>query len=249
LTPPPPRVWLDDGLDGLVADAAAAADDERPLGGSAPRRSAPPGGDEQEPPLVAFAWDGAAPPGADVVWSASGGQAAPGARVIAPAGSGLWRRAPWPAADSLFELDAAGEAIVVCGPLRTRVAALLGERDLPVEAVGRLTAAACRGASVVVATGDGDAMPAEAPAVLAAGRVLVTGRVTHAFGFRGGIDHCIGTSAEDLADLAESALRHWDAFHGMRVHGRVAAERHRASRVLRALAFDLTVDAAGVGST
>jgi hypothetical protein len=36
--------------------------------------------------------------------------------VIAPAGEGLWRRAPWPAADALFELAPASPASASAGP-------------------------------------------------------------------------------------------------------------------------------------
>jgi hypothetical protein len=63
-----------------------------------------------------------------------------------------------------------------------------------------------------------------------------------AFGLRPGIDHCQARTPEALADIAEGTLRHWDAFRAMRVHARIAAERHRTSRVLGDLMVDLELD-------
>jgi hypothetical protein len=46
-------------------------------------------------------------------------------------------------------------------------------------------------------------------------------------------------AAQEVVDLTTSVFRHWDAFAAVRVHGRIAAERHRASRVLADLRVDL----------
>jgi hypothetical protein len=194
-----------------------------------------------EQAAVAFAWDPAGCAPAQVNWCASAGEGERGERLIAPAGSGLWRRAPLPAADALFELDQAERRVLVVGRAGTdELAESLAARSVGVTAVERLkrdllAAAAC----VVMPGAPGEPLPAEAPAVLAAGRILVTTPRPPAFGLRPGIDHCLGQTRNDLVDLAEAVIRHRDAFAAMRAYARVAAERHRASRVLRDLMVDL----------
>lgn len=174
---------------------------------------------------------------ADVQWLRS---ARPGGnRVIAPVGDDLWRRAPWPAADDLFEWSVSSGRIAVVGGGDV-LTGRLREAGANVEAVATLGPRELEAAAVVVFPGGaGDPLPAEGPAVLAAGRILVTTPRSPDFGFRPAIDHCVGSRTGDLADLALSAVRHPRGFEAMRVYGRLAAERHRASRVLSELAIDL----------
>ena len=174
---------------------------------------------------------------ADVMWLSRA--ATDGGRVIAPSGEGLWRRAPWPAADDLFKWQPDGNGILVVGDDEVLLGRLRDE-GADVVAADTLGPGDLGAAGVVVFPGAaGEPLPAEAPAVLAAGRILVTTPRSPDFGLRPGIDHCVGPSSGDLADLALSATGHPRAFESMRAYGRVAAERHRASRVLAALATDL----------
>ena len=100
-------------------------------------------------------------------------------------------------------------------------------------------------ASVVVLPVPGGAPPpAEAFAVLAAGRVLVTGRCEPTFGLQPGIDCFMEPTEDGAAQRAEAVLRWPEAFELMRALGRIAAERQRAEVVLRRLAVDAAL---GVG--
>lgn len=193
-------------------------------------------------PTLGFEWDGSEAPRSDVLWLARPGVGRAAGRVIGPAGGGLWRYAPWPAADVLFDLaPPTGDAAVVIGEgAAAEVSSMLETRGIAVTRASRLGVSELESASVVVFPGEpGGPLPGEVPAVLAAGRVLVTSPCLPAFGFRPGIDHCQRTGPEGLASLTESVLRHWEAFGAMRAHARRAAERHRASRVLRDLLVDI----------
>lgn len=191
---------------------------------------------------VRFAWGTAEREDARLVWVPRPALGPAGARLVAPAGESLWRRAPWPAADALFDLDPPGDpsVLVLDDRLAEEAATSLEGRRLPVTRAPRLTRAALEAAAIVVFAGEqGDSLPGEVPSILASGRVLVMTPRTPSFGFRPGVDHCSGETPVMLAELAGSVLRHWDAFESMRVHARIAAERHRASRVLSDLAVDL----------
>ncbi len=194
---------------------------------------------------IRFAWDGSADSEAEVLWVARPATAAGEARLIGPSGEGLWRHAPWPAADALFELGAPSghRALVLADGLADEVEAALESAGVEVITATRLSRAALESAAVVVLAGDpGAPLPGEVPAVLASGRVLVMTPRASSFGFRPGVDHCQEKSPKALADLTEAVLRHWDAFGGMRTHARIAAARHRASQVLRNLIADLELD-------
>ena len=177
----------------------------------------------------------------DVLWLSDGQQPGAEGRIIATSGDDLWRLAPWPAADELFEWTVpAGRILVVGERDAVPTVELLRSAGAEMECVKVLGPRELEAAAVVVFPGSvGDALPAEAPAVLAAGRILVTTPRSPSFGLRPGIDHCVGPGARDLADLALSAVHHPSAFRSMRVFGRLAAERHRASLVLADLATDL----------
>lgn len=165
--------------------------------------------------------------------------------VIAPNGDGLWRRAPWPVNDALFELDLPAEpAIAVAVEDAGRRAGLLDRigGEAPAEGCERLTADVLERAGVVVMSASGERFPARAFAVLAARRVLVLDRLPAAFGLLAGRDHVqAGTDAEAL-QAAVSAIRHPRSFGWMRELGALAAERHRASRVYARLATDLELE-------
>lgn len=188
--------------------------------------------------------------GAAVAWSPAARDAAPGERLIAPGGEGLWRRAPLPAADELFELAApgAGTHVLVAGGPEERRAGLaedLAARGVAATAAARLDRERLEGAAVVLMVADPRApLPSLAPAVMAAGRILVAPRSRPSFGFQPGTDHLAYDDDSAAAAWADAAARAPEAFAAVTVLARVAAEAHRASRVLHRLATDLALEAA-----
>jgi hypothetical protein len=202
---------------------------------------------------------------ADVVWLAgpASAPAPPGARLVATGGDGLWSCAPWPARDDLFELPPppTGGALVVCadGERRAFVVERLQQRGRPVTGAAELRAEDLAGASVVALLGDAgaasdrapwaaSAMPAEAPAVLAARRALIAPRCATTFGLLPGIDHLAFGAGDDVVQYADTVLSFPRSFDPFRVLGAVAAERHRASRVYERLAAELGAERAGLRS-
>jgi hypothetical protein len=190
-----------------------------------------------------------------LVWAADPGGAAAAAgadRVLAPAGDGLWRRAPWPVADGVFDLPAvdsrAGVVVVAEGSPDARAAAVaaLADRDIAADAVDRLSIDVLSAAPVVVVLGDGH-LPAAGMAVPAAGRMLVTVGCETSFGLVAGSDHLAADSVEAAAALVEVGLDQWAALAPMRALGRRAAERHRASEVYRRVLEDLAIEASSAG--
>jgi len=155
---------------------------------------------------------------------------------------GVWRRLPWPAGTRACELaPPAAAAALVAGPpeLTGPIAERLTSRELPVTVRERADLDAIAAASVVVLPVPGGAPPpAEAFAVLAAGRVLVTGRCEPTFGLQPGIDCFMEPTDDGAAQRAEAVLRWPEAFELLRALGRIAAERQRAEVVLRRLAVD-----------
>jgi len=194
--------------------------------------------------------------GADVVWldgsaeasESSAASASPQARVIAQAGDGLWRRAPWPAADALFDLGPpdAGAGVLVAGgdeQRRDDLRATLTRGGVPVIARERLTIADLRATAVVILPSAPEApLPARAIAVLAAGRLLVTARCRPAFGLQSGIDHLAAATNGEAARMAGAALRFPRAFSSLRAFARLAAAPHRASLVYRRLLADVALE-------
>jgi hypothetical protein len=157
-----------------------------------------------------------------------------------------WRRAPWPAADALFELELPASPVVAVAVEDERRRAGLVERlDGRADTVAceRLSADALRQASVVImAASSPELFPARAFAVLAAQRVLVIDRMPAAFGLLDGRDHLQVRSDDDASQAALSVVRHPDSFHWMRTLGALAAGRHRASSVYPRLAADLALE-------
>jgi hypothetical protein len=193
---------------------------------------------------------------ADVVWlPGPAGAAHPsGARVIATSGDGLWSRAPWPARDDLFDLAPAAEpcALVAGGDEERRAIAVrkLEARGRPVVAAPDLSAELLARASVVALLGDADdasptrpwaaqAMPADAPAVLAARRILVAPRCRIAFGLMAGGGHLAFGAEDDVVAYVDTALSFPRALDPLVALGALTAERHRASVVHARLGAEL----------
>jgi hypothetical protein len=183
---------------------------------------------------------------ADVVWREGSADGGDGARVIAQGGAGLWRCAPWPVRDELFELAPPVERnVLVVGdePDRSQVSEHVDQLD------GRLLEADVlerrdleEAAVIVFAQPDGRPLPAPAFAVLATGRILAVRKPSASFGLLPGIDHLSARTAAGAAQLAAAAVLHWDAFAAVRAFGTIAAEPHRASSVYARLAHDLELD-------
>jgi len=189
----------------------------------------------------------------------------PGERLIAPAGGGLWRSAPWPAADALFTLaPPSGDRCLLVGG-RTRVADRPGEpaadaeprgdetvaeralaRGVEIDSVDRLDAELLAGAAcVILADSPGSALPVRAFAVLAAGRLLVTPRLETTFGLEDGLDHLEFGGPDDAVTLVEAYRRVPEAFARIAAWGRLKAEPQRASVAYARLAADLRLDEPG----
>jgi hypothetical protein len=223
---------------GVVADAEAAR-----LAGSP---GAAPDGDV----VVALGPPAEAPRAPWVLWredDAAGAQRweRPPARVIGPGSGELWRRAPWPVNDSLFELGLPAEpGVLVAVEDSERRAALLDRVGdaAPAEGCERLTEEALRRASVVVMAAAPSRFPARAFAVLAARRVLVLDELPAPFGLLRGRDHVQAASDAEAVLTALSVSRHPGSFRWMRELGALAAERHRASRVYARLLTDLELE-------
>ncbi|MFN2616491.1 MAG: hypothetical protein ABR581_05120 [Thermoleophilaceae bacterium] len=172
----------------------------------------------------------------------------PGTRTIAQAGEGLWRKAPWPVADSLFELrDPGGPALVVSADRERRefYSGAMTDKGLPVVSAGRLTSSGLAKAAVVVfPTEAGEPLPATAMAVLAARRVLVTGRCGPAFGLFPEVDWFTAEHRDDIIQYADSVLKYPHAFATPRALGARAAAPHRASLAYGRLMADLALEGA-----
>lgn len=165
-------------------------------------------------------------------------------RVIAPRGSGLWRREPWPVNDALFSLPPApvdGLTLVLGDPGE--------ERDEWAAAIGahagttiadRVTAAELERAGVVAVPGG--RLPGAAFAALAAGRLLVTGRLETSFGLLAQVDHIEVAGALAAAQMVAAAGEHPGAFRHVATMGSLAAERRRATLVYSRLGTDLGVE-------
>jgi hypothetical protein len=170
----------------------------------------------------------------------------PPERILGQGDEPLWRRAPWPAADRLFELELPRTPLVAVAVEDERRRAGLVERldgGADTVACERLTAEALRQASVVIMAADPPSLfPARAFAVLAARRVLVIDRMPAAFGLLPGRDHVQVGGDDDASQAALSVVRHPESFHWMRTLGALAAERQRASRVYPRLAADLALE-------
>jgi hypothetical protein len=177
----------------------------------------------------------------------------PAERTIAPAGERLWRRAPWPAADALFDLaPPRGEVALLVGAdgaAREAILERAAARGVVLELAERLDAPAlARCACVVFAASPGAALPARAPAVLAARRLLIVPRLETTFGLQDGLDHLQFADPDMAVTFVEAYRRGPAAFARMLVLGAVAARPQRASVVYGRLAADLRLEGAGASS-
>lgn len=169
-----------------------------------------------------------------------------GAAVPDPGGVAVeWAALPWPAADDLLAEPGPpgpGAALVVAADQgrRDELTGNLAQRSVPVLARDRLSREDLLGAAcvVLVAEAAGE-LPREAMAVLAAGRVLVVGECTPAFGLLAGVDHLAVADDGEAADHADAVVSHPEAFRLVRAMGRAAARGHRASLVYPRIVRDL----------
>jgi len=173
--------------------------------------------------------------------------------VIAPAGEGLWRRAPWPAADALFDLPPApATAALLVGAERgllDAVAERAAERGLALRQAERLDAVTLAGAGcVVMAESPGGALPARAFAVLAAGRLLITPRLETTFGLEDGLDHLEFAGPDEAVDAVRAFGADPETFGRVVSWGRLKAEPQRASVVYARLVQDLRLQGLVAGA-
>jgi hypothetical protein len=174
-----------------------------------------------------------------------------GERLVAPDGADLWRRAPWPAADELFELalpppDASALVVDADPARRAEVGRLLQEHGVVARLADRLRRADLEAADTVVYP-DEDGFPPTLPAVAAAGRLVVLREATPAFGWQDGIDCLVALDSDELIVLAQAAALRPVAFDPLRRMARLTARASRASDVYTRLAFDVSVGVGGSG--
>jgi hypothetical protein len=160
-------------------------------------------------------------------------------KLIAPSGDGLWRRAPWPVNDALFDLPPAPDSAAVLVVGDDEIAARVRAEGAEVAAAPRLTVAALEQAAVVVLAGGDGALPAHAFCVLAARRVLVTDATGPTFGLQSGIEFLAARSTDEAVEQANLARLHPRATAPLRTMGVRAAREQRASLVYARLTDDL----------
>jgi hypothetical protein len=204
--------------------------------------------------------DGAVPAGLTVAFGAyDAGEASepvvrfgaerrePSDLLIATRGDGLWRRAPWPAADALYDAPAPADpaAVLVVHPDGERRAEVGGKleahglRPLPAP---RLRHDDLLSVASVVFLDDGG-FPEQAFAACAAGRLAIVQGRGPLFGLQDGVD-CFVADDDRAVVFAQMAARAPQAFAAVGALGRLAAAAHRASDVYERLALDVEL---GVG--
>lgn len=167
---------------------------------------------------------------------------APGDRRVGT-GADAWRRAPLPAADALAALRSRrGAGVLVVGhehPARDSALEALRESGVDARGVASLSSEALEAAAVVALLGEpGEPLPAPAPAVLAAGRLLVAPRAEPTFGLVPWSDHLPYDNLNDLVWAAGAVHSFPEAFESIVAMGVVAAAAHRASAVYGRLAIE-----------
>ena len=172
-----------------------------------------------------------------------------GERLVAPSGPGLWRRAPWPAADVLFELplpapDAPALVVDSESSRRAEFGRLLREHGVGVRLAERLRREDLEAVGTVVYPEE-TGFPATLPAVAAAGRLPVLRSPGAAFGWQDGIDCLVAADTNELVVLAQAAALRPLSFDPLRRMTRLTARAWRASDVYARLAFDVSVGVGG----
>jgi hypothetical protein len=184
--------------------------------------------------------------GATVRFAAT--RVAAGELLVAPDGTDLWRRSPWPAADALFTMAppaADAPTLVVSARRARRDEAVAALRAVEVTAVGanRLRWSDIEGAGTVVFLED-EGFPALLPTAAAAGRLAVLGEADPLFGWQDGVDCLVATDLSNLARVVAATVRRPRAFDPLRAMARLAARPYRASSLYARLALDVSL---GVG--
>jgi hypothetical protein len=187
----------------------------------------------------------------DVRWRGEAGEPAGARRLVAPSGTGLWSRTLWPVHDELFDLPpaprGAGLLLISAGGADERLVERLAERGLAPRHAPELTADGLAGAAIVVFAptaggGHDEALPAAAPAVLAAGRFLITPRSRLRFGLLPAVDHLPAGSDDEIVQYADALGAFPESFALQVTLGRIAAERHRASVLYGRLVAELEAE-------
>jgi hypothetical protein len=171
---------------------------------------------------------------------------APDARRVGT-GADVWRRAPLPAADALAALRTRpGAGLLVVGgeePARDSALEALRKRGVDARAAARLSGEDLEAAAVVAVLGEpGAPLPSAAPAVLAAGRLLVAPRANPTFGLVPWSDHLPYDHLNDLVWSADVARTFPEAFEAIVAMGVVVAEAHLASAVYGRLALEAELE-------
>ena len=96
-------------------------------------------------------------------------------------------------------------------------------RNVFLEVVDRLDGAAIERAACIILADSDDRLPVDAPAVLAAGRILLVPRLIRTFGLQDGLDHLEFSDADDAITLVQAYQRFPEAFVRVSVWARIAA--------------------------
>jgi hypothetical protein len=166
-------------------------------------------------------------------------------RVAAPDGDEPHSRAALPVRDDLFDLPMAadGSFLVVSRDAERRDAVVdeLVRGGTPGLGADSLTRDGLAGARVVAFLGEPGqrSIPASAPAVLAARRLLVAPPAELTFGLEPGSDHLVAIEDQHVLEYAPIARGLGRSLETFTAFGRVTAELHRASVVYGRLALEL----------
>ena len=184
--------------------------------------------------------------GPDLRWLARPAPQRVAAATIAPGGEGLHGHALLPVRDELFALPPTPDpaSLLVVSRDADRRGALVGKvqkHGLPAAGAESLTREGLAGTAIVAfLTEPGDStMPASAPAVLAARRLLIAPPTRLSFGLLAGTDHLSAPGDDHVLAYALMALVSPRSFDAVTVLGRVTAEYHRASSVYGRLVSEL----------
>ena len=181
----------------------------------------------------------------DLRWLPRAAATSDGERVAAPDGDRLHSRAALPVRDDLFGLPEpdGGNLLVVSGDADRRGAVVDELVRGGIAGVGAesLTLEGLTDARVVAFLSEPGqrSMPASAPAVLAARRLLIAPPAELTFGLEAGSDHLVAIEDQHVLEYAAIASGLEGSLETLTVLGRVSAEAHRASVVYGRLVREL----------